>query len=151
MKAAGFAKLFEIMFKFALAYSDEPKAVMSKDMKGNAQYTVFSKWDFLEVDSTGTFWWNDQFIFSCEPTTALASDREAMWQETRMNLSSGTFGNPQEYATLILFWSKMEELHYPGASDTKKWLEERAAEAELKEQAMLEQQMIAQMQQPTTK
>jgi hypothetical protein len=151
MKAAGFAKLFEIMFKFALAYSDEPQAVMSKDMKGNAQYTVFSKWDFLEVDSTGTYWWNDQFIFSCDPTTALASDREAMWQETRMNLSSGTFGNPQEYATLILFWSKMEELHYPGAGDTKKWLEERAAEAELKQQAMLEQQIIAQIQQPTTK
>ena len=140
MKAAGFAKLFEIMFKFALAYTDEPKAVMSKDMKGNVKYTVFSKWDFLELDSAGEYWWNDMFTFSCEPTTPLASDREAMWQETRMNFTSGTFGPPQEYQTLILFWTKMEELHYPGASDTRKWLEERAAQQEAQKMAMLAQQ-----------
>lgn len=141
MKAAGFAKLFEIMFKFALAYTDEPKAVMSRDMKGNVKYSVFSKWDFLERDSTGEYWWNDQFTFSCEPTTPLAADREAMWQETRMNFSSGAFGNPQEYSTLILFWTKMEELHYPGADNTRKWLEEKAAEQALQQQLLQQVQM----------
>ena len=129
------------MFKFALAYTDEPKAVMSRDMKGNVKYSVFSKWDFLEKDSTGEYWWNDQFTFSCEPTTPLAADREAMWQETRMNFSSGAFGNPQEYSTLILFWTKMEELHYPGADNTRKWLEEKAAEQALQQQLLQQVQM----------
>ena len=45
-----------------------------------------------------------------------------------MNLQTGAFGNPQEVETLILFWSKMEELHYPGAGATRKYLEERRDE-----------------------
>lgn len=147
MKAAGFAKLFEIMFKFALAYTDEPKAVLSKDIKGNTEYSVFDKWDFLEVDSAGEYWWNDMFTFSCEETTPLASDREAMWQETRMNFTSGAFGNPADITTMILFWTKMEELHYPGADSTRKWMEDLAAHQQAERQAMLEQQMMLQAQQ----
>ena len=42
-----------------------------------------------------------------------------------MNLESGAFGDPSATETLILFWTKMEELHYPGAGSTKKFLEER--------------------------
>jgi hypothetical protein len=61
-----------------------------------------------------------------------------------MNFSSGTFGNPNEYPTLILFWQKMEELHYPGAGDTRKWLEERAAQEEARQQALMQQQMLLQ-------
>ena len=37
-----------------------------------------------------------------------------------MNLQTGAFGDPSSTETLILFWSKMEELHYPGAGETKK-------------------------------
>ena len=50
-----------------------------------------------------------------------------MWQETRQNLSAGAFGDPQDIETLLLFWGKMEELHYPGANATKKFLEDRNA------------------------
>lgn len=42
-----------------------------------------------------------------------------------MNLQTGAFGDPSSTETLILFWSKMEELHYPGAGETKKYLEKR--------------------------
>ena len=42
-----------------------------------------------------------------------------------MNLQTGAFGDPAATETLILFWSKMEELHYPGAGSTRKYLEER--------------------------
>lgn len=41
-----------------------------------------------------------------------------------MNLQSGAFGDPTQVQTLILFWSKMELLHYPGAGETKAYLEE---------------------------
>ena len=56
---------------------------------------------------------------------ALENNRAAMWQETRMNLQTGAFGDPTQTDTLILFWGKMEELHYPGAGTTKKYLEEK--------------------------
>ena len=53
-----------------------------------------------------------------------------MWQETRQNLEGRAFGDPTDLETLILFWAKMEELHYPGAAQTKKHLEEKAQRQE---------------------
>lgn len=125
MKNAAYALIFEIMFKFWLAYSDEPRPVSYKNSEGETVFAEFNRYDFLEQDADGTYWWNDQFLFSCDSSEPLASNREAMWQETRLNLQSGAFGDPTATDTLILFWSKMEELHYPGAGTTRKFLEER--------------------------
>ena len=130
MKEAAYAKLFEIIFKLRLAYADEPRPVFSKDEKGNSVYEVFNRYDFLERDESGEWFWNDAFIFSCDSSSALASNREAMWQETRKNLESGAFGDTRDIGTLILFWSKMDMLHYPGAGETKRYLEDRAVKAQ---------------------
>lgn len=144
MKNAAYAKLFEMMFKFALAYGDEPRPISYKDFNGDTQYEEFNRYDFLEMDRDGQWYWNDQFLFSCDTSASLAGNREAMWQETRLNLQTGAFGNPAETSTLLLFWAKMEELHYPGASGTKKHLEERL---QMEQQAAQMQNMqAAQMQ-----
>ena len=135
MKDAAYAALFEAMFKFKLAYTDEPRPVVSRDIHGNPQYDTFNRYDFLERDEAGEWYWNDQFLFSCDTSAPLASNREAMWQETRMNLQTGAFGDPQNLRTLILFWTKMELLHYPGAGETRAYLEE-----ELRRQAAADQQ-----------
>ena len=144
MKDAAYAALFEAMFKFKLAYADEPRPVVSSDNHGNAQYQSFNRYDFLERDETGEWWWNDQFLFSCDTSAPLASNREAMWQETRMNFQSGAFGDPTQIQTLILFWTKMELLHYPGAGETKAYLEEELERQQAA--AQMQQQMAAQMQ-----
>ena len=139
MKNAAYAALFEAIFKFKLAYADEPRPVVSKDVNGNAEYKEFNRYDFLEQDAAGQWYWNDQFLFSTDDSAPLASNREAMWQETRMNLQTGAFGDPTSLLTLILFWTKMELLHYPGASETKKHLEEELAKqqaAEMQQQAV---------------
>lgn len=125
MKNAAYAELFEMIFKNWLAYADEPRPVSYKNHEGKTQYESISRYDFLEKDADGQYWWNDMFLFSCDSTAPLANDREAMWQETRMNLQTGAFGDPAATETLILFWSKMEMLHYPGAAETKRFLEER--------------------------
>lgn len=149
MKNAAYAALFEAMFKFKLAYADEPRPVVSHDDHGNAQYQSFNRYDFLERDEAGEWWWNDQFLFSCDTSAPLASNREAMWQETRMNLQSGAFGDPAQLQTLILFWSKMELLHYPGAGETKAYLEEelkrQQAAAQMQQQMVRQQQLAAQV------
>ncbi len=139
MKNAAYAQLFELMFKFWLAYSDEPRPVVYKDHKGKTRYEEFNRYDFLEQDADGQWYWNDQFLFSCDTSAPLASNREAMWQETRLNLQTGAFGDPTQTDTLILFWGKMEELHYPGAGITKKYLEEKLQREQA--QAMQMQQM----------
>lgn len=125
MKNAAYAQMFELLFKFWLAYSDEPRPISYKDFKGETQYAEFNRYDFLAYDGDGQPYWNDQFLFDCDTSASLASNREAMWQETRMNLQTGAFGDPKNLDTLILFWSKMELLHYPGANETLNYLKER--------------------------
>ena len=142
MKQAAFARLYEAMFKFKLAYADEPRPVVSEDDHGVRQYQDFNRYDFLEQDENGEYYWNDQFLFSCDTSSPLASNREAMWQETRANLQTGAFGDPGDINTLILFWTKMEMLHYPGAADTKTYLEGILQQQQ--QQAMMQAQMQAQ-------
>lgn len=144
MKQAAYAQLFELMFKFWLAYSDEPRPISYKDNEGNTVYEEIGRYDFLKQDKDGQYYWEDQFLFGCDDSAPLASNREAMWQETRMNLQTGAFGDPSSTETLILFWSKMEELHYPGAGETKKYLEKRLQQEQ--QRAAQAQQMQIQLQ-----
>ena len=141
MKDAAYSALFEAMFKFKLAYADEPRPVLARDMNGDTVYEEFNRYDYLEQDETGEWYWNDQFLFSCDTTAPLANNREAMWQETRTILQSGAFGDPTDLQTLILYWTKMEQLHYPGSSETKAFMEMRYQQ-QLQAQAIQQQQMM---------
>lgn len=146
MKNAAWAQLFEAMFKFKLAYTDEPRPVPGTDANGDRTYAMFNRYDFLEQDETGAWWWNDLFLFSCDTSAPLANNREAMWQEARMNLQTGAFGDPAALETLIIFWKRMEQLHYPGAGDTRQVLEERLQQQLMQQQMMMQQQQMAQQQ-----
>ena len=110
--------------------------MVSQDSKGNKTYGEFNRYDFLEQDEAGEWYWNDQFLFSTDTSAPLANNRERMWEETISLFSAGCFGNPQEAETLIALWTKLELLHYPGAGDTRAYLEERLEQA----QAMAMQQ-----------
>lgn len=61
-----------------------------------------------------------------------------------MNLQTGAFGDPASLQTLILFWMKMEMLHYPGAGETKTYLEEEQKRQVMQQQAMMRQQAMVQ-------
>lgn len=142
MKEAAYQEIYELIFKYMLAYADEPRPVKAKDHNGSTIYKTFDRFDFLKQDENGEWYWNTEFDFSVDPNTPLAKDREAMWQETRMNLQTGAYGDPASLDTLILFWRKMEELHYPGAAGTKQTLMEQME----KQQAMIQQQQMMQQQ-----
>lgn len=125
MKNAAYADLYEVMFKFLLAYSDEPRSVRHKNIDGTTTYKEFNKYDYLEQDAAGEWFWNDDFLFSVDNSSALAGNREAMWQEIRMNFQTGAFGNPQDIDTQILFWGMMANQHYPNAAEVKAQLEQK--------------------------
>lgn len=150
-KESAMADVYRMMFQFMLAYADEPRSVRSRNEQGQTEYREFSKWDFLERDEAGEWYWNDDFLFSCDTATPLANNREAMWQETRANLQAGAFGDPTQLDTLIMFWRKMELLHYPGAGDTLRYLEDikqrQQEEAQRQAQMQAEQQDAVQAQQ----
>lgn len=143
MKDAMYAALYETMFKFKLAYTDEPRPIVSTDNRGDTQYGMWNRYDFLKQDAAGEWYWDDQFLFSCDTASTLAQNREAMWQETRLNFQSGAFGDPKSVETLVLFWTRMSMLHYPGAEDTLSYLRDMMAQ----QQAMQQQQFAIQQQQ----
>ena len=125
MKKACWAALFEAMFKFELAYADEERPVLGVDAGGEHRNETWNRWDFLEQDEAGQWVWNDRFLFSCDSAAALAVDRSAMWQEMQNYYSAGAFGDPATAEARILFWTKMAELHYPGAEQTRQNLMEQ--------------------------
>ena len=125
MKRRAYAELFELMFRFRLAYADEPRPVVYQDGQGRTVYDTFSRWDFLERDADGSLWWNDLFLFSCDAAEPLAANRERLWQETTALFAAGAFGDPARTETLAEYWKKMELLHYPGAAGTRAGLQER--------------------------
>ena len=144
MKDAAYADLFRLIFQFKLAYADEARQVRGKDAQGQTQYETFNRYDFLEQDSSGKWVWNDRFLFACDSSAPLANNREQMWENTTAHLQAGAFGDPTQTQTLILYWRKMELLHYPGAAETLSYLEERMQQEQMaaQQQAMMQQAMM---------
>lgn len=122
MKRAMYQDLFEAIFKWMLAYCDEPRAIRRTDEHGDVQYVTFDRHDFLYRDEAGDWQYNTDFLFSCDGSAPLAADRQALWKETRMNFQEGALGSTQEIGTLLRFWEQMEKLHYPMAGDMVKSL-----------------------------
>lgn len=125
LKGAAWARMFEIIFKFTLAYAKEPRMIKTKDKEGNTIFRTFDRMDFLEQSETGAYFWDDDFIFSVDGSAPLASNRSAMWQECREFAAEGLLGNLMDPATLPTFWAMMEQLDYPIASFVRGSLEER--------------------------
>ena len=141
LKKQAWGEVFERMFKNMIAYADERRPVHYQDEKGKTEYEEFIPYEFLDVDEAGELYWNTQFLFSCDDASGLAANRESMWQECTAHLQAGAYGNQTDINTLIIYWTKMEELHYPGAANTKKLLEEQ------RQQQMQQQALMMQMQQ----
>lgn len=135
-KNVAWAKLYEIMFKYWLAYSDEPRQVVIRDEHNRPTYREINRYDFLKQDAAGEWYWNTDFRFSTDEAQPLANNRTQMWQETIMAYSQGLFGDPKDPDTQILVWTKLEELHYPLAGQTKDFLIKKQEAM----QAMMEQQ-----------
>ncbi len=145
LKRAAFARLYELIFKFKLAYADEPRPVISKDDTGENKYDYFDRHDFLEQTADGGWRYVDDFIFSTDDASALAVNRQNMWQELTSQLQAGAFGDPTNLNTLILYWTSMEQEHYPGASEKKQYIKEQlAAKQEAMQQQVLQQAMLQQ-------
>ena len=138
MKNDAYAKLYEMMFKFWLAYADDPLPITGSGVNGEQEFDLLDKSDFVKQDAAGTWYWNDEFLFETDPTSTMMANREAMWQQIDMKLQSGAFGQLGSLETMRLYWSLMEKNHYPNAGDVLSQIE----------MLMAQQQQMAQQQMP---
>lgn len=137
LKNAAYARIFELMFKTALANMDEPRPIRRKE-NGETVYAMFDPMEFYELDAAGEWYVNDRFLFSTDSAAPLASNREAMWREITTQYNSGSYGDPNSDETRLLYWSQMEELHYPLAAFVKKAISDRVKEQKAIVKAQME-------------
>jgi hypothetical protein len=128
MKNAAYAELYEMMFKFALAYSDTPMPISGERSDGSKEYQSFDRHMFLKKDDAGEYYWNDEFKFDTDPTSTIMTNREAMWQQIDMKLQSGAFGAVGDLQTSLLYWTLMEKNGYPNAKTVKDDIQARIDE-----------------------
>lgn len=140
MKNDAYAKLYELMFKFWLAYADDPLPITGSGVNGEQSFDILDKKDFIKKDAAGEYYWNDEFLFETDPTSTMMANREAMWQQIDMKLQSGAFGQLGSLETMRLYWSLMEKNHYPNAGDVLSQIEMMIAEQE-QQAAQMQQQM----------
>ena len=123
MKKASLVSLFELMFQFILAYSYEYRGYYVT-IDGEEQFKLYDNRLFL-IDSDGKYFYDDEYTFDIDLSATYENDRQTMWEETRMNFSSGAYGDPQSLETLKMYWQTMYELNYPGAKKALDYIEER--------------------------
>ena len=149
MKQEAYCRLYEIMFKFMLAYADQPVPLSTKNPDGSDNYSHFDRYDFLKMDENGELYWNDEFIFEVDPTSTIMMNREAMWQQMDLKYQAGAFGPIGELQTLLNYWTFMEENDYPNASKIRAIIAQQIEEQKQaqEQQATLQrlQQMIPQI------
>jgi hypothetical protein len=145
MKNEAYAKLYEIMFKYWLAYSDQTAEISTTDAEGKTSFEQMNRHDFLRLDKAGEFYWDDEFIFETDPTSTLMANREAMWNQTDMKLQSQAFGPLGDMETLRTYWTFMKAMGYPNAGMALNIIEERLSKQQEQEQMMMQQAAMQQM------
>ena len=131
LKNDAYAHLYEMIFQFMLAYSDQKVPFSYQNEDGEYEFEHFDRYDFLRQDAAGEWYWNDEFIFETDPTSTMLMNREAMWQQADLKLQSGGFGMLGEPEAMYRYWRFLEMNNYPNASEMRKMFEQKVQEQKL--------------------
>ena len=116
MKSSAFSGVYELLFKYLLAFSDEPRKFVRILPDGKKIEQTWNKYMFLDRDKYGTIYYRDDFHFTSDGASTLSQNRAQMWQETDQKFVQGCFGNPQDPRVLKNYWNILDALQYPLAS-----------------------------------
>ncbi len=140
MKNAAYAEIDEVIFQYYLAYADEPRTVSYTDAQGRLQNATFNRYDFIERDENGTYYYNDDYLFGNDSTGDVELSRETLWQENLKNFQVGCYGDPKDLETLLIYWQQQEKYHYPNARDMVERLRSVVEERRKQLEAQLQEQ-----------
>lgn len=115
MKNAAYARLYQRMFQFMLAWADEPCPITWQTESGEQAFAHFDRYAFLKRDAAGELYWNDEFLFEVDPASNLSSNRETLWKLAEEKYAAGAFGPPAEPESQYRLWSLLAQDGYPHA------------------------------------
>lgn len=138
MKNAAWADKYEMIFKFMLAYSDEPRAFNSVDDHGRQVQRIFNKYDFLEQDESGEWYYDDGYLFSVDESGLDANNKQFMLEDLRTDFGLGAYGNPQDPETILRYWEEKDAIGYPNAArNVDEWRRKVAEARQMQEQMQI--------------
>lgn len=139
MKNAAYAQMDHIIFQLYLAYSDEPRPASYVDGLGRVQNVDFNRYDFIERDEAGEYYYNDEYLFSADASVDPEQSREYIWELNLNNFKNGMLGDPTAPETMLRYWLNQERAHYPYARENveyfKALIEQQQQMASLEERA----------------
>lgn len=116
LRNLAFSGVYELIFKYMLAYSDEQRSFVSLLPDGTPKEEVWSKYMFLSQDDEGNFYYRDDYAWSVDTATEITQDRAAMWQLIDQDFINGTMGNNIDPTrALLMYWQMKDQYQYPTA------------------------------------
>ena len=115
MKNAAYARRYELMFKYMLAYSDEPRVYSTLDENGMPVESVFNRYDFLVCDAFGNWTYDDNYLFSVDESGVSGENKLQLLADLRTDFAMGAYGDPRDPQTMLRYWREKEIIGYPNA------------------------------------
>lgn len=123
----GYAGIYELMFKFYLAFSDKKRKFIRVLPDGSEVDAEWDKYMFLDKDDeTNELFYRDDFKFEANTTSNSSNERSNMWQVFQQELTLGTLGNPSDPRTLELYWKLKDMYQFPGADIARTGIKENS-------------------------
>ena len=118
-KNIAFSRLYQAIFHYLLAYSDQPIPFSVKNPDGSTMYSHFNRWDFLKQDEAGEWYWNDEFIFTVDSSANTMTSRANLWEMLDLKYQAGAFGPLNDPQTPLRLWTMLEAAEFPYAAQVR--------------------------------
>ena len=124
MKHLSYSKIYELIFKHYLAFADEPERYAYRDTFGRIHFSEFNRYDFIEQDKNGNYYYDDSYLFSVDTTSGTQYQAEALWEINLQNLERGTLGARENPYTLMRYWQLQDKAHFPYARENVEYFQD---------------------------
>ncbi len=124
MKNLAYCKLYEIIFKHYLAFADEPRRFAYRDTFGKIYFTEFNRYDFIEQDKNGNYYYDDSYLFTVDNNANTQYEIENLWEANLTNLERGTLGDKNDPMALMRYWQLQDKAHFPHARENVEYFQD---------------------------
>lgn len=124
MKHLAYCKLYELIFKHYLAFADEPRRYAYRDTFGRIHFTEFNRYDFIERDNYGNYYYDDSYLFTVDNNANAEYQLESLWETNLTNLERGTLGDKNDPMTLMRYWQLQDKAHFPHARENVEFFQD---------------------------
>ena len=124
MKHLAYCRIYELIFKHYLAFADEPRRFAYRDTLGRMHFTEFNRYDFIECDKNGNYYYDDSYLFTVDTNADAQYQSEVLWEINLTNLERGTLGDKTSPTTLMRYWQLQDKAHFPYARENVEYFQD---------------------------